>query len=360
MTRRERFLAAMRFEPLDRIPWAPKMFHGYYLQGQDAKWRAKNWTELADYLDVEMMLFASGGAHRYSRVEVSAKESDHRRTITYDTPVGALREVMAYSESAREWHPAEPLLKTREDYDTFQFILEDQRFEPDRSAYLEYEKLIGDRGVIFVTGPSTPFMRLLQFEIGIPQIYYHLQDHLDKLETTLQLMADRNCHAYRKIVETTPGDLVLIVENTSTTLTSPGIYLKYCQPVIMRYVDIIRRAGKTPLVHMCGHLKDLLPHIADLKVAAIEAFSSPPVGNTDLIDGRRALGRDTALIGGLNAVLLDQMSVPDLCALVEEQLAPLPEHTGVVLTPGGILPPGCTIDRLKEISEAFRPLLVAG
>jgi cellobiose phosphorylase len=107
------------------------------------------------------------------------------------------------------------------------------------------------------------------------------------------------------------------VENTSTTLLSPAIFERYCWRHLNDYGRLIREHGKHHVLHMCGHLKALLPRIGELPAVAIEAFTRPPVGNTTLADRAR-------LVRAMDSVaeLLDTPFGPKLCAPAFREIDP--------------------------------------
>jgi len=80
-----------------------------------------------------------------------------------------------------------------------------------------------------------------------------------------------------------------------------------------------------------------------------EAFSSPPIGNTRLGDGRSACP-DKCLIGGTNAVLWTK-SAREIIADIERDLAALPHHRGLVITSGGVMPPLCEPETIRQVCE---------
>jgi len=100
----------------------------------------------------------------------------------------------------------------------------------------------------------------------------------------------------------------------------------------------IAQAYGCPLIfRMCGPLKDLLSHLARFPVAGLEAFTSPTLGNTTLLDGRAACP-DKCLVGGTNAMLWPQPPKA-IIAQIECDLDALPHHRGIVVTSAGVMPP---------------------
>jgi uroporphyrinogen-III decarboxylase len=138
-----------------------------------------------------------------------------------------------------------------------------------------------------------------------------------------------------------------MIENTSTTLISPQQYRKYCYRHISDYGHICQANGRTMALHMCGHLKLLLPTLATLPVQAFEAFTSPTLGNTTLEDGRTACP-DKCLIGGTNAILWTRPA-HEIIAQIEQDLDVLPHHRGIAITSAGVMPPLCKPETIQAV-----------
>jgi hypothetical protein len=107
--------------------------------------------------------------------------------------------------------------------------------------------------------------------------------------------------------------------------------------------------GRHIVLHMCGHLKALLGDLARLPVAAFEAFTTPTVGNTTLLDGRAACP-DKCLVGGTNAVLWTR-SADEIIDGIRRELDSLPHHRGLVVTSAGVMPPLCQPQTIRTVCE---------
>jgi len=112
-------------------------------------------------------------------------------------------------------------------------------------------------------------------------------------------MHETNREIVRQVARHTPTDLVVSVENTSTTLISPGQFEKYCYGHLCDYGRIVEEEGKMHELHQCGLLGALLERIETVPAVSIEAFSSPALGDTRLADGRSRAPSKT-LVGGSN------------------------------------------------------------
>jgi hypothetical protein len=97
---------------------------------------------------------------------------------------------------------------------------------------------------------------------------------------------------------------------------------------------------------------DVLADVARLPAAGIEAFTSPPVGNTVLEDGRAACP-DKCLIGGTNAVLWTK-SAEEIFSQIKHDLDELSHQRGVVVTSAGVMTPLCKPETIKEVAELVK------
>ena len=107
---------------------------------------------------------------------------------------------------------------------------------------------------------------------------------------------------------------------------------------------------------MCGHTKALLPMIDTIPAASIEAFTSPTLGNTRLVDGRTCAPGKT-LIGGTNVMVWLQ-SIEKIKQYILDELEACPDHRHIILTTAGVAAPACTAETFREIGEWIRTLPV--
>jgi hypothetical protein len=64
--------------------------------------------------------------------------------------------------------------------------------------------------------------------------------------------------------------------------------------------DAAHAAGKFYFHHSCGLIRDLLPLYQRTKMDAVHAFTTPPLGNVTVADGRQLLGDRITIMVGVN------------------------------------------------------------
>jgi uroporphyrinogen-III decarboxylase len=288
------------------------------------------------------------------------EETNGRRVIRETTPDGTLTTAEAFAPSSHSWHPIEFPIKSRADLRAARHLLVGNRFEaPAEAVERAAERLrqVGDRGIVMTDMGISPLMHLIQHLIGPDATWYFLADFPDEMNELIGLMHEERLRFLRALLPACPYDYICSVENTSTTLLSPAIFERYCWRHLADYGRLIRERGKHHVLHMCGHLKALLPRMGELPAIAIEAYTRPPVGNTTLAD-RARLCPKTAVIGGTSAVLWLQ-PVEAICETIERDLAEAGTMRGVVLTSAGVMPPACPIEKIRQVGAFVRKVTSA-
>jgi len=353
MTPKERWLAALRLQPLDRLPFWPKLDRAYSI------------ANAGSFADTEAIhafihsdrLASTGICNKVTRSRTATNVSTQGNVTThiYRTRFGHLVRADRFDEISQSRHPVEFPIKRREDLAIMTEWYLDQEVELDAAA-AEHARAAhdqaGDDAVTAASIDTSPLMEFVQHLAGVENAHLLLSDCPAEVEGLFGVM--HRIVLRRAEIESAhnPADFLILSENTSTTLISPAQYHTYCLPHLMEYARIAGQANRPLVLHMCGHLKALLPDLACLPVAGFEAFTTPPVGNTTLLDARSACP-NTCLIGGTSAVSWTR-SAPAIIAELELGLSVLPHHRGLVITSGGVMPQRCLPETIKAVCDWVR------
>ncbi|NPV46185.1 MAG: hypothetical protein HPY69_04475 [Armatimonadetes bacterium] len=166
-------------------------------------------------------------------------------------------------------------------------------------AYGRVDAALGDDGLFLPTMTPSPVQQLLQLDMGVVAFYRFLQDQQQELLTLLDVMQQARCREYEAMAAQVPAPALIAVENTSTRLISPALYRELSLPQIRQYADICHRHGKRLVLHMCGHLRALLPVLSETGADAINALTPPPVGDTTVEMALDALGDEFPQLGSV-------------------------------------------------------------
>lgn len=352
MTNRERWIAALKCEPVDRLPFWAKI-GGSYPPYQVEPFRSMGVGEIHKWVGSNPPVGCAAPL-KVTRKKTSAKSfKENGLNVTkYITPAGTLTAANDYDEGSRSWHPMEFPVKRREDIEAMTLFFSDVTCEFDSNQLdkaLATVERTGENGVVQTGIGISPLMDWIQHLAGIENAHYMLWDYREEVEHLFETMHKLLCRRAEIIAEKSPAPVVMSTENTSTTLISPAMFRKYCYKHLLDYGNILASGGKMHLLHMCGHLKDVLPDIAKLPAVGIEAFTSPTLGNTTLKDGRTA-SANQCFVGGTNATLWTRPK-EEIYSQIKHDLDELPHHRGIVLTSAGVMTPLCKPETIKEIGE---------
>ena len=362
MTGKERWLRAMAGEQTDRLLFWPKIMNQSYMEGQAGRFRQMDLMEMYEYIGCDIQIYLPP-CYKMTYQGCSYEETveDGVMYRRFRTPIGDLTGTLRYDPESDSYSPSGQIINNAEDLDIMLYFFRHTEVEVDEEKLEEgkrrYEEL-GDRGLCVSHVCESPLMDFLEWYAGIDGGQYLLFDYVDEVEELFAEMQRVNCRCMEIMCGNSPADILYITENTSTTIISPSQFSAYCHDHLLDYTRIARQYGRKLMFHMCGHLKLILPLLSDIPNTGIEALSSPPIGNTTFGEARGFLPQ-RALVGGTCA--LTWLKEPK--AIREEiqgYLEELSDYRGIVVGTGGIVPPACPPEVLKEITEYIFQLPMKG
>lgn len=267
---------------------------------------------------------------------------------SWTTPHGRLDRVF------RNGHPIKALVTNADELRTYRRVWEDARFEAhdDGPAFADLEREIGDAGIATRFWGPTAIPRLLEFDVGLEAFYYLLADHPDEMRALIAAIHAQELEAFR-ILAAGPWDVLILCENTSTRYISPAVYEEFNGPHVKDFVDIVHAAGKTAIIHMCGHIRGLLPLIAATGLDGVHTLTPPPCGDTPWELALDVLGEDTIIIGALDPSIFVNGSPAQIAEALDALYTPRLRRAHTVLCPmaDGIVVP---LENFLAVGEWMR------
>ncbi len=356
MTSRERLLAALAGDEVDRVPWSPFLA---YVWGTFA-------PEIQDAgMDAFYELIGADPLHRGAccpvreqypdtiSVEVVDDANGHRRI--YTTPVGTVEERYETSEIGGTAFLTGHPLKTEEDFKVFCWIEEQKTVTYHPEIVDDYLAGAGDSVTMAMLLPhgKSAFQLLVENHVGTEELVYALADFPETVETLLSLMQANNLAA-AKLAAQAPFKHWITWEDSSTTNYSPTMYEKYIGAEIRQWCDILREAGdKKYHQHACGTLKGILPMMVDQGIAGVESISPPPTGDISIADARKLIGPDVCITGGIEPTEFLNLSLDQLDPYVEQVIVD-GASGAFVLANSDSCPPGVTVEKFQLVGEIVR------
>lgn len=357
MKSRQRLLAALRHEPVDRVPWTA-LITDYYLQSLPESLGLLTPNDILKYVGADILDIGWSGLLETGRSALKTRTpgveiiKDRRGDIintTLVTPIGSV------SEQHREESIAATSFRTRffiqnaKDCEIMRYMYEHRIYEPDYAPLQRQLDALGDDGVFAYWAPRSPLQMLLEELAGLETTVFLLADHLEVTENLLTAIHEANKVAYRLLAES-PAEFIVSVEDTSTTMISPRLFEEYVMPFLNDYSAILHSRGKIHGAHMCGHLSALLGLINQLDLDGIESLTPFPTGDTDLAHAKAVL-EDKFIIGGLDAPSVKRRTAQEIKNWVKDILSRLPTREGIVLEVTDDVSYGTPLENLRVIGE---------
>ncbi len=364
MQAKERLLNALLGKEIDHAPWSP--FLAYWWDYQPKNIQDFGEVELLQELGADPLIrghIPAKGSNVYQDLEAFDVHRKHceiiesisgdKKTVTYRTKYGDL--CAQYRFVNQTWFLCEHPVKTEEHFKILQYIIENTELTPNHAYYDDVVKRYGDDMLaIPVVTPfgKTGFQSLVEYWVGTIDLTYALMDYEEVVEETLNAMWQLSRHG-AEISAESKAEVFLSWEDSSTTNYSPMQYKKYILPEINEWCDILHSNGKYYVQHACGHIKDLLPIMAESKIDGLESISPPPTGNIGLFDIRAGFPDEKALIGGIEPVFFQNSSMEELETQVHEILEKM-QGKRYVLANSDSCPPDVDIKKFSLVSQIVK------
>lgn len=341
MNSRERMLSALNQDDVDRFPV---------------------WLKASERVNVACgcdLLEGNGVDGRQSKscAEIEETRTDTSATRVWHTPDGDLTCIDGIMPDGA--HPVKFAIENRDDLAAARWIYKDTEYESpdseaiDESRVKQDEIIRKDRISFNGTGPS-PYMHLIQHMAGPENTVYLQTDEPELFTELLDLMHQDRIRQLKAFLPGMIVDTYWLTENTTSTLLSPSIFKECCMPYLREYGRLILDHDIISVHHMCGTLNALLEDIDTLPAAVNEAYTTHPVGDVTVSDGRSRMP-SKALMGGTNAALWLE-DAETIIETVAEDLAGCPNTRGIFLTSAGVLPPAVTVEKAKKVVAAFQEM----
>ena len=355
MRSRERLLAAIKGQPIDRVPWSP--FLAYYWDNLPAESRKMGQFAYLKQMGADPLLrgFHHLVKYAYNNCEIREQIRGKEKIVVFDTPVGQLTERYVYSPAGNTWFLADHPVKTAEDFKTLQYIYEHMAMEPDFDQYMGDRKLCGEDALILPTigvASKTAFQSMVEHWVGTEQLAYSLADEPEVVEECLAVMQGKDEENVKLSIQS-GADGYIFWEDSSTTNISPSMFEAYTAPEINRWGNLVHGQGGLLIHHACGLLSKLLPAMAKTNIDAIESITPPPTGNISLQEAAALLPEHIALIGGLDPVRLLKGTLEEVCEDARTLLRDLKERR-FVLANADSCPPDVEYEKFTALARLVK------
>ncbi|MCE5258336.1 MAG: hypothetical protein LLG44_04655 [Chloroflexi bacterium] len=273
---RQRLNALLHGQAADRLAWTT-LVDSNTLDLMPPELRGNGGLDLYRYLGCDILLLDSWGLPQTFRspqlvwgpnVTVSSETQGDIVNSTWRTPRGTLHSM------TRRGHPMQYPVTTLDGIKLYREMWEGAHYVSydDSPALAEMETALGQDGILTrFWGPST-VPHLLETAMGAEAFYYLANDYPAEMDGLIDAIHTCELDAFRTLAAG-PVETVILCENTSSYYISPALYRRHNGRHVADFCRIIHGAGKTALVHMCGHISNLL---ADISAPACRGYTGSP------------------------------------------------------------------------------------
>lgn len=373
MTSRERIVAALKGQSIDRIPFVPLIGPytvmempeeitgetrgiGFDPQRMMAASRALGCDLMIRHVPATTPLGADvphlSLLGRFGPpIEAKAGFEQGQLTETLSTPIGSVTGTWKFTDRVGIIpHPVQHTVNSHEEMMIFHYAVDHLNKTPvivDEDAFLEIDRAIGDDGIATASMSNSPFMFLIEMAWGLENTYYLLNDHREEVEEILEKL-HASLRRYVEVIAASPAQIVIQYENTSSTLLSPEIFRRYCLPYLNTYADILREAGKIYLVHMCGKLHAFVDEIGSGRFHGITDIAPQPTGDLPLDEAAAKLP-GKAVIGGIDPTVFISHDPEFVKSEISDLIKRIKPFKGVLLGSADVTPRGTPVENFRLI-----------
>ena len=387
MTHKERMLAAIRGQPTDRLPWAPRLDLWYKANRRagtlPARFKDASLMEISDALgagyhavvpdfrdlrspddDVDRAL-GIYNLHTFpyktvlENVDRKVIRQGDETTVEYHTPAGKIRTRVLYDESMRRagitiTHITEYAVKSWRDLDAVGYIFEHARALPNPEGYAEFAEFVGDRGlaVAFTSLAASP-MHLLQRELmPLNLFFYECYDHPAELAECAGRIGRYFQSVLDRAVES-PAQVIFLGANYDASVTYPPFFEEHIAPWLRRTAQACHQKGKFLLTHTDGENSGLLRLYLQSEIDVADSVCPAPMTKLSIKQVRECFDGQITIWGGIPSValLLDSLPDRDFEAFIDRFFEDLGRGDHIILGISDTTPPAACFERLERIAQ---------
>ncbi len=327
MTSRERLMATLRGEPVDRPAVNFYEIGGFVVNPDDPdpfnvynspSWRpllqlAEEQTDVIRMGMLQPVVGGTGSAGEFYTRETWEEHGSRFTRTTLDAGARKLSQLTRRDPGADTVWVLEHMVKDTDDLRCL-LGLPDAAFEkapPDIAALEQLDADIGERGIVMVDSSDPICEAAGLFDMAAytliaatePALFHRL---LERLAAPLHRRTERVAEAF-------PGHLWRFFgpEYATEPYLPPALFEEYVVRYTGPMVATVQRHGGFARIHSHGRVKSALPHIAAMGADAVDPLEPPPQGDVHLAEVCLEYGRDMVLFGNIEISEIESMPPPE-------------------------------------------------
>jgi len=347
MTRRERLMATLRGEPVDRPAVNFYELGGFAVDPSDPDefnvYNDPSWQTLLQLAETRSDLIrmrspvrprgheparsevegldAGGPRREFFKTEKFPADGCRFNRVTLKVAGRTMTSLTRRSPDLDTVWTLEHLLKNTDDLKAY-LELPDEVFaeQIDVAGLIEEDRKLADRGIVMVDteDPICAAASLFSMEdytvtaLTEQKLFHRL---LEKLSRHIYVRTQATAEAF-------PGHLWRIYgpEYATEPYLPPYLFKEYVVRYTGPMVETIQKFGGFARIHCHGRIRAVLDYIVEMNPAAIDPIEPPPQGDVELEYVRRRYGKDLVLFGNIEFADLENTEPAEFEKLVEKSL----------------------------------------
>jgi len=334
MTRRERLMATLRGESVDRPAVNFYEIGGFQIDPSDPDafnvYNDPSWQPLLQLAEehsdlIRMRSPVRARSHEvdlsYHKVEEFMEDGCRFKRMTLKAGDKTLTSLTRRKPEVDTLWVIEHLLKDINDLKAYLEVPDDVFAETvDVTALIEEDERLADRGIIMVDteDPLCAAASLFSMEdftviaLTEQKLFHQL---LEKLSRSIYARTEQTAKAF-------PGHLWRIYgpEYATEPYLPPYLFKEYVVRYTGPMVETIQIHGGFARIHCHGRIRAVLDDIVGMQPAAIDPVEPPPQGDIELGEVRRRYGRELVLFGNIEFADIEQTEPAEFEKIVAESL----------------------------------------
>lgn len=386
MTHRERLLAACRGEPVDALPWAPRLelWHranslagtlpaavaGLTVDAIEAKLGLPRYAVVPDFQDLRSpedevdrclgIWRLPAFVHQTDLVGVDREvvRDSGQTKVTYRTPVGSVSCAFEYSEEMKRGGVTIPwvrehLLTSVDDVTPLAYIYSHADVRLNEERFARWRSEIGEKGLAvgFALGFGSPMHLVLHDLATVETAFLLLHDHPDEMARLVEAIGVW-LERVLAVSARSSADVVFWGGNYDAAITYPPFFLRHIAPWLARTAAVLHDHGKLLLTHADGENTGLTRYYQECGVDVADAVCPAPMTRLPLRQIAEDIP-DVTIWGGIPSIALLPEAMPDepFERLLDDTFALARGRHRFIVGVADAVPPGASWERLCRISE---------
>ena len=272
MTPKERVLAVLRGEPVDKVPFT---IYESKIPQCEVERRLRN----LGLCIVERRVSAVRTERPHVRTETLRYTEDgiDKVRTTHHTPVGDLFEV-SRPAGFTSWNVSR-LFKSPQDYRPLLFLIQDEQYRPNYEEFAEARRRKGEDVILRAALGGTPLHTIMIHWMGLETFATEWVERRDEIERLVSAWVEKKRELY-ELVARSPASHANYGGNEVPEVMGVERFEEYVLPLYKEAAEVFHRHGKLLGSHLDGNNRPWAHLVAESGLDYVEAFTPAP--DTDM------------------------------------------------------------------------------